>query len=96
MKLLRWAYKHEYLDRLPRILDSDYTKVKQRVSERPKPVFWTIDEIPKGEKTQPTEKSFAQLSLDEIRGNNSVPNATRAPGFKSRRRDAKVEGPDSP
>jgi hypothetical protein len=25
-----------------------------------------IDEVPKGEKTQPTMKTFAQLSLDQI------------------------------
>lgn len=43
-KVWRWAYKNEYLDRLPRILDSDYAKMK---IERPAPTFWTVDEIRK-------------------------------------------------
>lgn len=44
MKVWRWAYKSEYLDRLPRVLDSDYAKMK---IERPDPVFWTVAEIRK-------------------------------------------------
>jgi hypothetical protein len=53
-------------------------------------------EYPNGQDTQPTAKPFAQLSLDQVIAVISPQNATQARRFKSRRWDAKAEGPDLP
>jgi len=42
LKVWRWAYKQEYLDALPRVLDREYAKVK---IDRPKPRFWEPAEL---------------------------------------------------
>jgi len=42
LKLWRWAYQQEYLDRLPRVLDSGFAQVEIK---RPKPTFWEVSEI---------------------------------------------------
>ncbi len=42
LKVWNWAYEQEYLDRLPRVLTKGYAQIEIK---RPKPQFWTVDEI---------------------------------------------------
>ena len=51
---------------------------------------------PKGQITQPTVTTFAQLGLARIHGEISAQNSTRARRFLSRPADAMAEVPDSP